>query len=126
MTYNAGGIGGATTYNASPHTTTATPTAASYFTPEQPFLNIFKTGGGWNGTVSSGTRYDLTQKVLQLDPNGYPTSMNGIGAAAGQTFSEIDTLVFALDRRRNFQPRFQEAYFSVQDRAVHDVDGHHL
>ena len=66
--------------------------AVTYFSPEQPFLNILKTGGGWAG-AAAGIRYDQSQGVFTLDANGYPTSMNGIGPAAGQTFTEIDTLV---------------------------------
>ena len=65
----------------------------TYYTAEQPFLNILKTGSMWAGTLTGGTRYDQTQNVFQLDSNGYPTSMNGTGPAAGQNFSEIDTLV---------------------------------
>ena len=64
----------------------------TYYAGDQPFLNIFKTAGGWAGTLKSGARYDQSQNVFQLDVNGYPTSMNGIGIAAGQTFTEIDTL----------------------------------
>lgn len=65
----------------------------TYFTAEQPFLNIIKTGSMWAGNTTAGTRFDETQNVFQLDVNGYPTSMSGIGPAAGQTFTEIDTLV---------------------------------
>jgi hypothetical protein len=65
----------------------------TYSSGEQPFLNIFKTGSSWGTTAPNGTRYDESSNVFQLDANGYPTSMNGIGPAAGLTFSEIDTLV---------------------------------
>ena len=65
----------------------------TYYTTEQPFLNIIKTGWMWAGTVTNGTRYDATQNVFQLNSNGYPISMSGTGPAAGQMFSEIDTLV---------------------------------
>ena len=39
----------------------------TYYTSEQPFLNILKTGSMWAGTVTGGTRYDETQNVFQLD-----------------------------------------------------------
>jgi chitodextrinase len=61
-----------------------------YASPEQPFLNIFKTGGQWGGTTTTGARYAQAQGVFDLDTNGYPKSMTGLGIAAGQTFSEID------------------------------------
>ena len=66
----------------------------NYFSSEQPFLNIFKTGSGWGGNVTAGTRYNQDQNVFQLDADGYPTSMVGVGPAAGQTFTGIDTLFF--------------------------------
>ena len=86
------------TANATAQTNQASPLGTNlieltYYAGDQPFLNIFKTGGGWAGNVTSGARYDQSQNVFQLDVNGYPTSMNGIGIAAGQTFTEIDTLV---------------------------------
>ena len=54
-----------------------------YASPEQPFLNIFKTGGQWGGTTTTGTRFDQTQGgVFDLDANGYPKSMAGRGTAS--------------------------------------------
>src|SRR3974390_2894647 len=61
-----------------------------YSSPEQPFLNIFKTGGGWFGDTTGGVHYNQVDGVFNLDANGYPTSMNGIGPAAGQTFKYIN------------------------------------
>ena len=86
------------TANATAQTNQASPLGTNlieltYYAGDQPFLNIFKTGGGWAGNVTSGARYEQSQNVFQLDVNGYPTSMNGIGIAAGQTFTEIDALV---------------------------------
>ena len=66
----------------------------SYYTSEQPFLNILKTGGGWAGNTTDGTRFNEIQGAFNLDANGYPTTMTGAGPAAGRTFTEIDTLVF--------------------------------
>ena len=65
----------------------------NYYTSDQPFLNIFKTGTTWAGQLSNGSRYVQSQGVIQLDSNGYPTSMSAVGSSAGQTFTDIDTLV---------------------------------
>ena len=65
----------------------------NYYSSEQPFLNILKIGGGWGGTTTGGTRYNEIQGAFNLDVNGYATTMAGIGPAAGQAFTEIDTLV---------------------------------
>jgi len=65
-----------------------------YSSPEQPFLNIFKTGAQWGGTTTTGNRFAQYQGAFDLDANGYPKSMTGLGVAAGQTFSEIDALFF--------------------------------
>ena len=65
----------------------------TYYAGDQPFLEYFQDRRWLGRNVTSGARYDQSQNVFQLDVNGYPTSMNGIGIAAGQTFTEIDTLV---------------------------------
>jgi hypothetical protein len=54
----------------------------SYFTPEQPFLNIFKTASQW-GTSNAG---DLSS--LNLDSNGWPRAIPG-------TSNYINTLVLS-------------------------------
>ena len=56
-------------------------------------FKYFENWRGMGGYGCFGRRYDQSQGVFTLDANGYPTSMNGIGPAAGQTFTEIDTLV---------------------------------
>lgn len=60
-----------------------------YYDPERPFLNILKTGGGWFGDVNdgSGTHYTQSQFSFDLDANGYPKTLNGIGPAAGYSFT---------------------------------------
>ena len=82
---------GAQSNSTSPVGTNLAP--VNYYTSEQPFLNIFKTGGGWGGTTTGGSRYNEIQGAFNLDANGYPTTMAGAGPAAGQTFTEIDTLL---------------------------------
>ncbi len=74
----------------------------TYYSPEQPFLNILKNGIGWNGNAG-GTNYNENQFVFKLDSNGYPTSMvaNGTGPAGSQTFTNIATLVYNSTGIRN-------------------------
>lgn len=67
----------------------------TYYSSEQPFLNILKTGSGWAGNTTDGTRFSEGQGAFNLDANGYPTTMAGTGPAAGRTFTEIDTLVLS-------------------------------
>jgi hypothetical protein len=53
----------------------------NYYTPEQPFLNVFKTSGvskanprGW--ITHSNSKFDTSEEAyLQLDANGYPTTL---------------------------------------------------
>jgi hypothetical protein len=53
--------------------------SVSYWSSEQPFLNIFKTGGGW--ITQSATTWDtLEESNIPLDNNGYPTRLDGTGA----------------------------------------------
>lgn len=55
----------------------------NYYDPEQPFLNIFKTSGithatpnGWS-TRSAAMNETNEESLLQLDANGYPTTLKG-------------------------------------------------
>jgi hypothetical protein len=53
--------------------------SVSYWSSEQPFLNIFKTGGGW--ITQTFTTWDtLEGNNIPLDSNGYPTRLDGFGA----------------------------------------------
>jgi hypothetical protein len=46
----------------------------NYFSSEQPLLNIFLTNGGW--ITHSDNKWDTTEESsLQLDANGYPTTL---------------------------------------------------
>ena len=71
----------------------------SYFSSEQPFLNLLKATTPWAGTDTNGARWNdngfqtPSQSEFNLNANGYPMSMQGENAAAGVTFTEIDTLV---------------------------------
>ncbi len=59
----------------------------------QPFLNILKAGGGFDGTTTDGVRFAYSSNPALRDTNGYPTTMAGQGAAAGKTFAEFDITV---------------------------------
>lgn len=46
----------------------------AYYSPEQPFLNVFVTNGGW--TTHARTTWDTgEERYLQLDADGYPTTL---------------------------------------------------
>src|ERR1700676_3632767 len=46
----------------------------NYYSPEQPFLDIFKTNGGFSTQNSSGQGTG-EEKYLNLDANGWPISL---------------------------------------------------
>ena len=70
--------------------------AIAYWSPEQPFLNILKSGGsssavsnqiGWY-TSTSNTWDTQEESYLQLDADGYPISLTAsAGLAGGQQFT---------------------------------------
>ena len=76
-------------------------TALNYYSNEMPFLNSFKTAGPYNDTANSGW---ITQNAgggetneeayLQVDANGYPTTMAASSADPNspQQFSQIVAL----------------------------------
>jgi hypothetical protein len=47
----------------------------NYWTSEQPFLNIFKTGNGW---ITDNRGDTSEESLLQLDSNGWVTSFSGV------------------------------------------------
>jgi hypothetical protein len=74
----------------------------NYYTAEQPFLNIFKTTGvaklitpvGW-ATTSGGTFNTGESAHLQLDANGYPTTLTASAADphSPQVFNAVSVLL---------------------------------
>jgi hypothetical protein len=58
----------------------------NYFNPEQPFLNIFKTSGVTRSTPTGWWTHGMTEwdtreaAYLQLDANGYPTTLKASSA----------------------------------------------
>jgi hypothetical protein len=82
--------------------------ALAYYSPEQPFINIMKSGGGspqngygvgWLTNSTSGASvcghayFDTCEEAyLQLDTDGYPLSMTASPTPpGGQVFNEIQT-----------------------------------
>jgi hypothetical protein len=76
--------------------------AVSYYSSEQPFLNIVKSGGsssaaggaiGWY--TATGNTWDTKEEgYLQLDSDGYPTSLTASSTPpGGQQFTMVRTLV---------------------------------
>lgn len=73
----------------------------NYYNPEQPFLNIFKTSGATKSTPTgwlthSATSYDTGEAAyLQLDANGYPTTLKASSADphSPQLFTSVGVLL---------------------------------
>jgi hypothetical protein len=74
----------------------------NYYTAEQPFLNIFKTSGvskltpdGWWTSTTSGTFDTREEAYLQLDANGYPTTLTASSADphSPQVFNAVTALL---------------------------------
>jgi hypothetical protein len=76
--------------------------AVAYYSPEQPFLNLLKAAGsssaignlvGWYTATNSN--WDTQEEAyLQLDPDGYPTSLTASAALSGaQQFTLVKTVL---------------------------------
>ena len=76
----------------------------SYFTTEQHFLDIFKTGytqenissptNGWLTQCPDNSTFDThEEQYLKLDSNGWPTSLTATGEGGPQTFDAIGILL---------------------------------
>ncbi len=64
----------------------------SYYSSEQPFLNIFKTAGGWWTHTSS--QWDTgEERYLDLDADGYPISLRAINDPKPQQFTSLGVLL---------------------------------
>ncbi len=70
----------------------------SYFSPEQPFLNIFKTSSitatspAWS-TRSSNMAETNEEQYLQLDSSGYPTTLAASSSDSSQQFTQVCALL---------------------------------
>jgi hypothetical protein len=73
----------------------------SYYNPEQPFLNIFKTSGATRSTPNGWSTHSMTDfntgeaAYLQLDANGYPTTLKASSADPHrpQLFTSVGVLL---------------------------------
>ena len=85
----------------------------NYYSSEQPFLNIVKTGGGWS-TLQNGT--ETGEEVLLytsfLDANGYPTTLTG---GASHNFNQVSVLLLAgLKSSDVTSPTYQAGDYLLQ------------
>jgi hypothetical protein len=82
----------------------------AYWTSEQPFLNIFKTAGGWS-TITLGSNSDTNEEVALyqhfLDSNGYPTTLTPGGS---YQFNALSVLVLRLS-----SPYYSSPYYLAGD-----------
>ena len=90
-------------------------TAVNYYSSEQPFLNIFKTGSGWI-THSNATWDTGEEQYLNLDSNGYPITLTVVNAPNTQSFTSLGVLL-----QRDF-PSTTNGYYPAGQYAV-DYDG---
>jgi hypothetical protein len=76
--------------------------AVAYYSPEEPFLNIVKSGGSSSGVSNTIGWYTTTETTwdtqeegyLQLDSDGYPTSLTASPAPrGGQQFSFVKAVL---------------------------------
>ena len=85
-----------------------------YYSSEQPFLNIFKTGGGWTTRNSSGVTTGEEVALYQnfLDANGYPTTLTPGGS---YQFSQVSVLLLSgLNSTDMTSPTYQAGDYLLQ------------
>jgi hypothetical protein len=76
-------------------------TAMNYYNPEQPFLNIFKTAGATHSVPTGWSTHSMMDfntgeaAYLQLDANGYPTTLKASSADphSPQLFTSVGVLL---------------------------------
>jgi hypothetical protein len=70
----------------------------NYYSAEQPFLDIFKTTGGWLTHSMATSTWDTHEEAyLQLDASGYPTTLTA-GRTDPNSPQKFDSLVVLLLR----------------------------
>jgi hypothetical protein len=76
----------------------------SYYDPEQPFLNIFKTTGitqstptAWSTRTAGNNAETHEEEYLQLDSDGYPTSLKALASdpSSPQLFGQVCTIILS-------------------------------
>jgi len=66
--------------------------SVSYYSSEQPFLNIFKTSGGW--FTHSNSQWDTGEaQYLNLDADGYPVNLKAVNNPKPQQFTSAAVLL---------------------------------
>jgi hypothetical protein len=91
----------------------------SYYSPEQPFLNIFKTAGPW--ITHSSTQWDTgEEEYIQLDASGYPTTLMASAADPNspQLFNTVGVLI-----QRAFPATSNGYYPAGQYVVLYDGEG---
>lgn len=77
--------------------------AMAYYSQEFPFLNALKQTNQWY-TSTTGTGDTNEEQYLQLDSNGYPTTLSGYGSCGGScTFTQA-TLIFGVNTNSPYYP----------------------
>lgn len=64
----------------------------TYYSSEQPFLNIFMTNSGFS-TQNSNGQETKEEQYLNLDSNGWPTSLTAVNDPNPQKFTQVSALV---------------------------------
>ena len=63
----------------------------SYYSSEQPFLNIFKATNGW---ITHGATWDTGEEAyLNLDANGWPITLSAVNDPNPQQFTSVGMMV---------------------------------
>jgi hypothetical protein len=68
-------------------------TGVSYYSAEQPFMDIFKTSGGWGTHVQNSGADTGEEQYLNLDANGWPISLTAANNPNPQKFTQVSVLV---------------------------------
>lgn len=93
--------------------------AVTYYSSELPFLNLFKESSSW--ITHSDTQWDTNEeKYLQLDANGYPTTLSASSADPNkpQLFNSVGSLV-----NRNLPTTANGQYPAGQYVVLYDGEG---
>jgi hypothetical protein len=64
----------------------------TYYSSEQPFLNIFKTAGGW--TTHGSSSWDTSEEqYLNLDSDGWPMTLTSKNEPSAQQFTSVGVVL---------------------------------
>lgn len=65
----------------------------NYYTPEQPFLDIFKTSGAWSTHIANSGADTGEEQYLNLDANGWPITLTTVNDPNPQVFTQVSVLI---------------------------------